>query len=167
VLRLWLSWAVKILLPCSRISLGRSQEEEEGEEEEEEEGAPEYHCENCEHDNVNPERDEDGDLCCEECGEVLAEQNVSLPACSVCMPVTLSSERNGRSHALSGNKAERNMISVLLAHTRTHSFFSNLFLRKKTMRLKIKFTRAPVAIMKIIIWNQTRMVTMYVKSVER
>jgi predicted nucleic acid-binding Zn ribbon protein len=160
----------------TRLARSQEDEQEEGEDEEEDEdeGAPKYHCELCGHANVNPERDEDGDLCCEECGEVLAEHNVSFPyfmfgvlQCSACMPMTLSSERNGRSHFLSGNKVERKSVSVLLARSLTHSFFSNLFLWKKTMRMKISFTRAPVAIMKIIIWNQTRMVTMYVKSVER
>ena len=33
----------------------------------------EYTCENCGHVNVNPERDEEGDLVCEECGHVIPE----------------------------------------------------------------------------------------------
>ena len=36
-----------------------------------------YTCPDRGHDNVNPERDEDGDLVCEECGTVLPE-TVSL-----------------------------------------------------------------------------------------
>jgi DNA-directed RNA polymerase subunit RPC12/RpoP len=32
-----------------------------------------YPCANCNHNNVNPERDEDGDLVCEECGHILPE----------------------------------------------------------------------------------------------
>jgi transcription initiation factor TFIIIB Brf1 subunit/transcription initiation factor TFIIB len=34
-----------------------------------------HHCEECDHDNQNLERDEDGDFVCEECGHVIPEDN--------------------------------------------------------------------------------------------
>jgi uncharacterized Zn finger protein len=32
-----------------------------------------YHCESCGHDNTDPKRNTDGNLECDECGEVLPE----------------------------------------------------------------------------------------------
>ena len=37
-------------------------------------------CVHCGHENTNLERDEDGDLVCEECGHVIPEENVLVVA---------------------------------------------------------------------------------------
>lgn len=42
-------------------------------EEDEDEEEAVYHCENCGHDNTEPERNADGNLECAECGEILPE----------------------------------------------------------------------------------------------
>jgi len=51
-----------------------------------------YECPDCDHKNIDPQPDEEGDRVCEECGCILPEKEVF--ECEVCTHKTLEPKRN-------------------------------------------------------------------------
>ena len=51
-----------------------------------------YECPDCEHKNINPEPDEDGDRVCEDCGCILPEKEIF--ECDVCKHENIEPEKN-------------------------------------------------------------------------